>query len=49
MDQLAKLYGVSLPPQLHSEKSQFYTTPLEIAAAVQERILALHGYSKLDQ
>jgi predicted transcriptional regulator len=45
MDQLAKLYGINLPPQLHSEKSQLYTTPLEIAAKVNQRILALHGHS----
>lgn len=45
LDQLAKLYGLNLPPQLHIEKSQLHATPVEIAATVNQRILALHGHS----
>jgi len=45
LDQLARLYGVNLPAQPHGEKAQPYTTPQEIAATVNQRILALHGRS----
>jgi DNA-binding CsgD family transcriptional regulator len=43
LDQLARLYGVNSSPQLQSEKHQVYAAPPEIAAAVNERIQALHG------
>jgi predicted transcriptional regulator len=45
LDQLARLYGFNLPPQPHSEKPQPFSAPLEIAAKVNQRILALHTQS----
>ncbi len=45
LDQLAKLYGLNMQSQPNQESAKPYMTPPEIAAAVQERILALHGRS----
>ena len=48
LDQLAKLYGLNMTSQPPTENVKPYMTPPEIAAAVQERILALHGRSISD-
>lgn len=49
LDQLAKLYGLNMQSQPNQESAKPYMTPPEIAAAVNERILALHGRSMLSQ
>jgi len=45
LDQLAKLYGLNMQSQPHQESVEPYATPPEVAAAVNEWILALHGRS----
>jgi len=45
LDQLAKLYGLNMVSQPHTENVMPYLSPPEVAAAVQEHILAMYGRS----